>query len=190
MTRLIDAMCWVHRAMVLGSGMWPAGNAVAECPACSYASADLVFLPGVDGRQEIAIHEAGHAVTALRDGLHVQHATIASNGLLAGHTNVTVLQPGSLDVLTYLWAGSAAVRVWLSRLGILDDAAQIDVAQGARTDAMLICSATADGSLIEEARKRAEWIADRHFARIERVAEALLAAELMTGEEIDAAAWG
>lgn len=190
MNRLIDTLCRPHRTLILEARMWPAGPAVAECPDCSYAGADIEFLPGMDERQELAIHEAGHAFSLVRDGLHVEYATLAVNDRFAAHTNFVADDPGSLDTLTGLWAGYMATRTWLSRLGRLDAAAEVDVAQGARSDAAFIYSATLDTGLIDEARLRAEWVVDRHFARIERVADELLTAGKLTGDQVDAAAWG
>jgi hypothetical protein len=185
-TRLIDTLCWPHRSVFLAARMWPA---VSMCTDCSYDTADLVFLPGVDERKELAIHEAGHAFALMRD-LNVQYVTLANNDRFAAHTSFEVGERASLPVLTGMWAGHAAARTWLSRLGKLDPAAEIDLAQGARSDAAFICSATSDVDLINEARERADWVIARHFARIERVAEALLAdGGCLTGQQVDEAAW-
>jgi hypothetical protein len=193
MTRLIDTLCGAHQALILGARMWPAGTALTDCRDCTdllLAAGVVEYSHGVDEREELAIHEAGHAFTYLRDDLPVQYVTLARNDRFAAHTSFEIFHPGSLDTLTGMWAGYTATRTWLSRLGQLDAAAEVDLANSARSDAAFICSATSDPDLIGEAKERAEWVIGRHFARIERVAEALLAAGRMTGEQIDEVAWG
>ncbi|MFC4174031.1 AAA family ATPase [Microvirga sp. GCM10011540] len=45
-------------------------------------------------RREVALHEAGHAVLALRLGLEVAHVTVQAGGRAAGHTRI--MPPGGL----------------------------------------------------------------------------------------------
>lgn len=121
--RLIDLMCDRHRTLILDTRMWPFGRDEHGCMLCDTGEHHDVF-PGIDVATEMAIHEAGHAIAYLHDGIHVTEASGTGNGRFAAYTNTEGHDQGTLPGLTGLWAGPAAVRVWLNGQGMLDAAAR------------------------------------------------------------------
>lgn len=180
--RLIDLMCTLHRDYTLRTRMWPFGTDMTNCARCDLREAADVF-PGVDVLKEAAVHEAGHAIAYLTDGLHVEEVNLAGNERFAAYTNVEEHPRGSLVGLTGLWAGPAAVRAWLERAHLLDDATEIDIAMSSRTDTALIASAAETG-LVDEALERADRLAGSRMWAINRVAESLTVHHRLTGAQI------
>lgn len=164
MTRLIDMMGTPEREMVLSTGTWPAGYRpeMTEEPE---------NLPGVRGRTEYAIHEAGHAVAYLSGGHLVRRVEIGNSERFAASTEVHPHDQGTLTGLTGLFAGLAASRHWLGLQGLLDPAAEVDLASAARTDTRVAAQAAGDDrALLAEARDRAERLVRDRWDDIERLA--------------------
>jgi hypothetical protein len=184
-SRLIDLLCDRHRQLVLDARTW----ATSDCFHCAKAdSSEVAIFPGVDSREEMAVHEAGHAYAYLRVGIQVECVDLGGNERFAAYTNAFGHDQSGLAGLTGLWAGPAATRVWLDRLGLLDDAASVDIAMSSRTDTRVVIEKARDHGLIAEACDLADRLMDRHFAAIERVADALLVRGRLSGEEIAALA--
>ena len=186
--RLIDLLCDRHRQAVLDTCMWPADFKLADCPQCSDDNGEADIFPGVDARHEMAVHEAGHAYAYLRFGIQLECVDLGGNDRFAAYTNAYGHDQSGLAGLTGLWAGPVAVRAWLDRLGLLDDAAQVDVAMSARTDTRVIVEVAREQRLVIEARELAEQLAGRHLPSIERIADALLVHGRLSGDEIAALA--
>lgn len=169
--------------MILGAGMWPSGWNPEECQECD-GVAGFTALPDVDERQEIAVHEAGHAFVYQWLGIEVGEVAIGGSADFAAYTMVRPHDQGSLPGLAGLWAGSVATREWLARGGRLDEAAEVDVAQAARTDARIICRSTSDLALIQEARELAERLIVRHWSTVEGLAAALADGGSLSGPRV------
>jgi hypothetical protein len=186
--RLIDVMCFGHRALILGNRMWPAGFDLANCPNCTDDRDEANILPGIDPAQEMSIHEAGHAFAWLSLGVEVIDVDLGGNSRFRAYTNYRSYNLGSFPELIGLWAGAAATRNWIRRVGALTDAAEIDIAMTARSDIQLIIENCADPDAVAETRDLADRLVARHWGSIERIADALLVAGRLSGEAIAAIA--
>lgn len=192
--RLIDLMCERHRALILDARTWPADNPPGgicalrfPCPDCGSGEPDL--LPGLSLRRETVVHEAGHAVAYLAQGATVRHAQVA---LHDPHGYVEFAMPmewkqGHRHVTAVL-AGQAASRHWLDGMGMLDDAALVEVVYSSQADTASLGEAGIQADSIATALVAADALVTEHWPAIERVADALLARGRLDGAEIAALA--
>lgn len=188
MTRLIDLMCDQHRDQVLSSRMWPVGWRLADCRDCTDDQGEADIFPAVSAVMEMAVHEAGHAVAYLLNDIPVLCIDLGGNDRFAAYTNTVGHDQSAPGALSALWAGPAAVRAWLDRQGLLDAAAEVDVAQSSRSDTATVVEAAANASERLAARDRADRLVLEHLDAILRVAERLVWMGRLTGAEVGAIA--
>lgn len=178
--RLIDITCTRHVRSILETRMWPDCH---TCTECLHREDEATIFPHVDGIHELAVHEAGHAVAYSAHGIIVDHISIIRNERFAAYTNTQAHDQGSIGGLVGLLAGFAAVRVWLDRAGLLDDAALIDLAMTSRTDT-LVAADVAHAVDVATAWEMADLLAKDRWDAIDRVAEALLDRHRLDGADV------
>lgn len=187
--RLIDLLCARHRSTVLDTRCWPADKCGENSWCMDCYTGHAILLPHLNSREQLAIHEAGHAVVHLLCGTRIDHAFIES-GDIANMRN-----PGGvhLDSESYpakaLMAGAAAVELWATRWAYpIDNADLIDIACGAVSDFDIAwkCGLTVEDA--GRALREADDDVATHWSAVERVAEALLSSSRLSGAEIAAIA--
>lgn len=148
-------------------------------------------------RWRVAIHEAGHAVTAALLQLPIDHTTIVANGDVAGLTQLAenyspILRAALEDQLPsdvsfailkistqYAHGGSVAERlvfetcdaVWWEQ----DYESIVDLALKASTDPDAFC---------EDMRRRTQDLLRENMCLVEAVARALMAKDRLSGAEV------
>jgi hypothetical protein len=183
MTRLIDYLCDRHQQHILDTHTWPDDwRFGAYCTNCGSAS-QVLQLPHLDPNQQLAIHEAGHAVAHLTVGTRLLYASLNAddfNGEVAGGVR---FEDGPYDAVA-LMAGAAAVSHWARMFGPLSDADWVDVVFGASHD---FRDAYNEGLTVAEAAGvglRANILVSGRWDAIERVADMLLVRGRLSGAEI------
>lgn len=183
--RLIDFLCARHRRGILETRCWPADKCGENtwCQNCSNGRG--LLLPHLDSREQLAIHEAGHAVVHLLCGTVIDYAFIAE-GDIAAMTN-----PGGVHLNSdgypakALMAGAAAVERWATRCAYpLDAADLVDIACAACTDFAIAWECGLSVEDAGAALREADGDVADHWSAIGRVAEALLAVGRLSGSEI------
>ena len=194
--RLINAMCDKHRDRILSTQIWTPGFNIGDrtdCRACAEVSDSLprqmvyAVVPGTDGYEVGAFHEAGHVVVHLLHGVESLEVEMDDDrGKGGGRVSFTAQQGwlGGTDYLAGTWAGFAASIHLIERSGLLDDAAVVDMARRAGSDMEQALGYEPDLRRHCEARERATVLVDEHWSSVERVADALLARGRLTGAEI------
>ncbi|HEX5543661.1 MAG TPA: hypothetical protein VFX60_19260 [Micromonospora sp.] len=180
MTRLIDVVCDYHRDRVLDTRLWP--RRANTCPNCSYYNTKIRLLPHHDMMHSIAVHETGHAVAYLALGIPVDAVVLRPDG--TGHVEFRHIDTQPIGV----WAGAAALRHMLLRLGSPSTADLLDViatgAVGAASDSEQLHTLASDGVDITAPRETADLLVAEHWSAIEQAVSRLLSCGRLTGDEI------
>ena len=121
-------------------------------------------------REQVAIHEAGHAVISRVLGLPSYHTTITFSG--DGPRSYLRDDNGTASILTAL-AGAAAE---LEILGSICDGSLPDLQKATRL---------LDGKAINQSFEQARDLVRRHRGTIERVAQALLTSTTLDAVTLD-----
>lgn len=205
--RLIDHLCTLHAQQA--ELRWPVAGDLAvlfdTCGSCDQLAASLhpegVYsirvLPDLDHRtyeHGDAIHEAAHAVLGLAADMPLNYAEIAArtDSMQAGprsHTKWHDYETPIEQWAAMCWSGLRAHMRWLTELGLDTRANRVDVVNMGCHDTKLVLDAARTHGLPNDIG----WtlsadLLERHWPTIERVADALLAAGRLSGDEIAALA--
>lgn len=201
--RLIDHLCRDHAQQA--ESRWPiAGDLRAlfdQCWECEHITARLHpdgsyhirSLPTLDFRtydQLTALHESAHAVLGLVARMPLNYACIEPRtaDLQIGFSGCVNWGDFSIpfdEWAAMCWAGQQAQMRWLAATGRNTAANRVDVANLGWDDTRQVLESAAEHRISEDTG----WDLcgerlDQHWASIERVADALLAAARLSGAEI------
>ncbi|GAA0432568.1 hypothetical protein Aca07nite_19750 [Actinoplanes capillaceus] len=182
--RLIDILCDRHRNHIVDTQTWPTDWLHGPiCADCALATA-MPLLPHLDLREQLAIHEAGHAVAHLTIGTNIHYATVKPDDIpgAAGGVIFDVPEQGYDPVA--LLAGGAAVGRWAATAHPITEADIVDVVFGARSDFQGAYSEHLSARDVAAILHRADGLTAERWPEVQRVAEGLLANERLSGAEI------
>jgi hypothetical protein len=198
--RLIDLMCDRHRTLILDTRIWPpnyqAGNhnpGNNSCDDCGAVGGRMptgraTILPGVNQREQAAVHEAGHAVAYLLHGFRVQYAALEPGDAAGSDAYINVEDvPGRRGMKTRLiglWAGQSASLRLMQHMAMVDDANTVDIVATSALDGHDILAARRSARTVLAARRRADTLIDRHWPTVRRIADALFIRGRLTGDEM------
>lgn len=171
--RLADAMCRYHRRWTVENRMWRDSMICAE--GCETVTG-VILLPHLNLGEQLAIHEAGHAVAFLALGEGVLEA-VADLDNLPGSVRTVSTTCDARGVL----AGAAAVTRWAQPDC---DEDFVDIANGAQHDFRNMWNAGVSIETATQVLRQADDIVAALWPAIERVAEVLLTRGRLTGDEI------
>ncbi|MDP9797457.1 hypothetical protein J2S43_005969 [Catenuloplanes nepalensis] len=178
-TRLIDVMCDRHRDETLTARCWPVTQ--PTCSDCGPTD-DVTWFPGLDPKQELAVHEAGHAVVFQELGIPIVEAAAQPGHGLAGYTTPILEDQFAYASLVGWWAGQSATLHWLDQNGGLDEASTVDAVSVSRTDLDPLI-AHVDLNRVATARALADALAASEWPAIEAVATELAVRGRLSGDE-------
>lgn len=203
--RLIDHLCTSHA--IQAQSRWPIAGGLADlfdrCHQCHHIAEDLHpmgtysirSLPDFDHHtydQVTALHEAAHAVLGLAAGMPLNYAEIRprTDEIDSGPGGCVNWGDYSIPIdkwAAMVWAGQRAQMRWLTASGLDTAANRVDVTNLGCDDTRRVLDAAGERNLPESIG----WdlcadLLDLHELAIERVADALLAAGRLSGDEIAA----
>ncbi|OKI16608.1 hypothetical protein [Streptomyces sp. CB03911] len=176
-----------HNVITLDGQPYPTRNNPPR-PILGCGSRDLYNLPDDQYRRVVAIHEAGHAIAHLAGGnAHLIHASI-SDDLDAEITGTVKAWSYDLHapaaVITDC-AGERAVDKWLHLSGLWTDERAIAAEIGARSDRALALNVPGmTQALLRGMHTPTDDLLAAHWPSVEAVAEALISARHLTGDQV------